>query len=190
MAHAHQPFAHAPGPRPPHGSADEEYYETPPGAGYEHTDASVWIIVKFGLWLAVSAIIIHIALGFLFGIFVKRSEETSAEFPLATGQEHRLPAGARLQRFPENEFYDFRLKEEAVLGNYGWVNKETGVVRMPIAEAMRLTVERGLPVRAQQPAAAAPAGEPAAQSAPAPQPAIGLMPADSSAGRTMERRRQ
>ena len=178
MAHAHHPPSHGVGAAAAHGhaSADDEYLETPPGAGYEHTDASVGIIVKFGLWLAVSAIIIHVGLGFLFGIFVKRSEEVSAEFPLATGQEHRLPAGPRLQQFPENEFLDFRQRENAVLGNYGWVNKETGVVRMPIADAMRLTVERGLPVRAQQPAAAP--------------PTVGLMPADSSAGRTMERRRQ
>ena len=30
---------------------------------------------------------------------------------------------------------------------YGWVAQDQGTVRIPIAEAMRLTVERGLPVR-------------------------------------------
>ena len=28
-----------------------EYRVTPPGAGHEHTDANVWLIAKFGLWL-------------------------------------------------------------------------------------------------------------------------------------------
>jgi hypothetical protein len=184
MAHAHPP---SPGAGA-HASAEDEYLVTPPGTGHEHTDASVWIIVKFGLWLAISAIVIHVGLGFLFGLFVKQTEETVVEFPLA-GQEHRLPAGARLQQFPENEFHAFRLREDEVLRQYGWINKETGAVRMPIEQAMKLAVERGLPVRAaQQPAPAQPDAPPQSESAP--QQVPGLMPADSSAGRTMERRRQ
>jgi hypothetical protein len=173
-----------------HASAEDEYLGTPPGSGHEHTDANVWIIVRFGLWLVISAIVIHVGLGFLFALFVRQSEETVVEFPLA-GQEHRLPAAPRLQQFPENEFHDFRLREEAVLHQYGWVNKDTGVVRMPIEQAMRLAVERGLPARAAQPPAPAPAqpaAEPTVEAAPRQMP--GLMPADSSAGRTMERRRQ
>lgn len=183
MAHAHPP-SHGGGG---HASAEHEYLVTPPGSGHEHTDANVWIIVKFGIWLAISAIVIHVGLGFLFGLFVKQSEETAVEFPLA-GQEHRLPAAPRLQRFPENEFHEFRLREEAVLHQYGWVNKETGVVRMPIEQAMRLAVERGLPVRPAPEQAAPQPAQPQPDSAPRQMP--GLMPADSSAGRTMETRRQ
>jgi hypothetical protein len=181
MAHAHQP-AHGSGAAAGHATADDEYAVTPPGSGHEHTDANVWIIVKFGLWLAISAIVIHVGLGVLFGLFVKRSEEATAEFPLAVGQEQRLPAAPRLQQFPVNEYYEFRLKEEAILHDYGWVSKETGVVRMPIEEAMRRAVAAGLPVRATQ------SGQ--VQPETTPRPTVGQMPADSSAGRTMERRRQ
>ena len=193
MAHAHPPShgfgatgsAHG---AVAHASAEDEYLVTPPDSGHEHTDANVWIIVKFGLWLAISAIVISAGMGLLFGLFVKQSEETVVEFPLA-GQEHRLPAGPRLQQFPENEFHAFRLREDSVLQQYGWVNKETGAVRMPIEQAMRLAVERGLPVRAaQQPAPAQPVAEPQPETGP--QQVPGLMPADSSAGRIMERRRQ
>ena len=190
MAHAHHgpshqplPTAHAPGHHP---SAEDEYLVQPPEAEHEHSDADVWTVVKFGLWLAISAIVISAGMGLLFGLFVKQSEETNPQFPLAVGQEERLPAAPRLQQFPANEFADFRQHEEAILKNYGWVNKEAGVVRMPIADAMRLAVERGLPARAQQPASAeATAGKPSDT-----QIAPGMMPADSSAGRTMERRRQ
>ena len=159
-----------------HGSADDEYLVTPPGAGYEHTDASVWIIVKFGLWLAVSAIVIHIGMWFAFGLMVQWREGTVPEYPLAQGQEVRLPTGARLQPIPVNDVYQFRLQEEGVLRNYRWIDREGGRVQIPIEDAMRLMVERGLPARAQQP-------DPAA-------PPSGLLPADSSSGRTMERRRQ
>ena len=200
MAHAHHgpsyqplPSAHPPGHHP---SAEDEYLVQPPEAGHEHSDANVWIIAKFGLWLAISALVIHVGLGFLFGLFVKRAEETTPRFPLAVGQEPRLPAGPRLQQFPVNEFYEFRQHEDAILHNYGYVNKEAGIVRIPVDEAMRRLVESGLPARAPQPASANAAGTPAATPN---QPAgeatqqtqtLGLMPADSSAGRTMERRRQ
>jgi hypothetical protein len=189
MAHApqHTSLPVAP-PAGHHASAEDEYLFQPTEAAHEHSDANVWIIVKFGLWLAISAVVISAGMGLLFGLFVKQSEETNPQFPLAVGQEERLPAAPRLQQFPANEFVDFRQHEEAILKNYGWVNKEAGVVRMPITDAMRLAVERGLPARAQQqPASAeAAAGKPAAE----PQTTPGMMPADSSAGRTMERRRQ
>ena len=78
MAHQHhEPPAHhhiGEGGVAGHASADDEYLYTPPGAGYEHTDASVWIIVKFGLWLVVSAIVIHIGLWFTFELMVQWRE--------------------------------------------------------------------------------------------------------------------
>ena len=163
-------------PQGHHPSAEDEYLVQPPGAAHEHSDANVWIIVKFGLWLAISAAVISAGMGLLFGLFVKQSEETNPEYPLATGQEHRLPAAPRLQQFPGNERFEFQTEERRLLNTYAWGNKTAGTVRIPVADAMRLTVERGLPSR---PAAEAPEGTPA-----------GMMPADSSSGRTLERRRQ
>ena len=165
------PFADA-GPYDDH----PEYRETPKGAAHEYTDANVWVIVKFALWLAVSAIIIHAGMYFAFGLSKARREVTVVEYPLARGEERRLPAQPRLQPVPQNEFHEFRQQEEAKLRTYGWVSRDAGTVRLPIDEAMKLTVERGLPSRPQ-----AADGQTAAP---------GLMPADSSAGRTVERRRQ
>jgi hypothetical protein len=188
MAHAHPPSPKGFGAagQSGHASPDDEYLATPPGSGHEHTDASVRLVVKYGLWLAIAAVLVHFGIGAMFGLFVNQREEVDHDFPLAVGQEHRLPAAPRLQQFPEVEIYEFRQREEAILKNYGWVDKEAGVVRMPIAEAMRLTVERGLPVRAQQP----PTVPGQAQGSAPVQQTPGLLPADSSAGRTTERRRQ
>jgi len=159
-----------------HGSPDDEYAETPAGSTYEHTDANVGIIVKFLIWLAVSAVVIHVGLGFMYQLFIDRSVVAEQPYPLAIGQEERLPPAPRLQQFPRNEIYQFRTDENALLERYGWMNREAGIVHIPIEEAMRLTIERG---RLQSGTSA--------QSAPTAQ---GLMPSDSSAGRTMERRRQ
>jgi hypothetical protein len=160
-----------------HASPDQEYLETPAGSTYEHTDASVAIIVKFLVWLAVSAVIIHVGLGLLYALLIERAEETGEpQYPLAATQGERLPPTPRLQQFPNKEFYEFRVGEEAFLEGYGWMNKEAGIVHIPIEDAMRLMVERGLPSRA-------PAEGQAVETP-------GLMPSDASAGRLMERRRQ
>jgi hypothetical protein len=161
-----------------HGSPDDMYAVTPEGAGYEHTDAHTWIIVKFLAWLLVSAILIHAGLGVLYQLMIDRAVEVGEQrYPLAQGQEQRLPPAPRLQQFPHNDLYQFRTGEEQLLHNYGWMNRDAGVVHIPIDEAMRVLVQRGLPARTTD-AAGAPA------------PSAVLMPQDSSSGRTMERRRQ
>lgn len=160
-----------------HASPDLEYADTPAGAGHEHTDASIWIVAKFIIWLTISSGIISIGIALMYAMFIARAKELGEQpYPLATSQEQRLPPAPRLQQFPRNELYEFRTKEDRDLQSYGWVDQKAGTVRLPISEAMRLIVERGgLPVRAQEPR---------------PEDAVrGLMPSDSSSGRTMERRR-
>ena len=165
-------------PHAGHASADSEYVNPASGSGHEHTDAHVSFLVQCALWLAVAAVVVHIGMWFVFYVFVDQRLNTGTpEFPLAVEQGPRLPAGPRLQAQPLKEIYEFRLRERAVLDSYGWVNREAGTVRIPIAEAMRLTVERGLPAREAT-------GTDGVAETP------GLMPTDGSAGRVMERRRQ
>jgi hypothetical protein len=161
-----------------HATADDEYLETTEASGHEHSDVNVWMIVQFAIWLTLSALVVHVLMWVMFRVFVTQREAASVtEFPLALGQEHRLPAEPRLQRFPANEMSAFRSGENERLNNYGWIDRNAGTVHIPIDEAMRLTIERGLPARAQSPAGAAQEVTP------------GLMPQDSSSGRTLERRR-
>jgi hypothetical protein len=163
-------------------TADDQYLNTTEGAGHEHTDADVWMIVQFAIWLVVSAVATHGLMWLMFWWFadVRFSPTTAPEFPLAVQQERRLPAGPRLQPIPANEIFDFRQREHAELSGYGWIDRNAGTVRIPISEAMKLTVQRGLPSR--------PAAAPAADGAPSAD-TPGMMPADSSSGRTLERRR-
>ena len=161
-----------------HASADDEYLETPPGAEYEHTDANVWIIVKFLVWLVISAVVIHFGLGLMYGFMIEQAKEVGdRRYPLAApADERQLPPAPRLQQFPHNELYEFRVGEEELLHRYGWMNKNAGITHLPVEDAMRALVQKGLPVRAQD--AAVPVEAP------------GMMPSDSSSGRVMERRRQ
>jgi hypothetical protein len=165
-------------PHAAHASADDEYLNPASGSGHEHTDANVSMIVQFAVWLTVSAIVVHILMWFTFAIFVDLRERTGpVEFPLAS-EGPRLPSGARLQAKPANEIYDFRRQETATLEGYSWIDRNAGTVRIPITEAMRLIVERGLPSR--------PADAAGVESV----DTSALMPTDASAGRVLERRRQ
>ena len=75
-----------------HASADDEYLETPPGSTYEHTDATVWIIVKFLFWLAVLAVIIHFGLGVVYALLDRaRDGNRGAALP-ARGRAGRTAA--------------------------------------------------------------------------------------------------
>jgi len=163
-----------------HGSPDDEYTETPAGSTYEHTDADTRPLVRFLVGCVISAVVIHFGLAGAYQLLVNvgiAKEVSERQYPMSGGQEHPLPPAPRLQQFPENERFEFQREERRLLSTYAWENKQAGTVRIPVAEAMRrLTVDRGLPSR---PAADAPEGTPA-----------GMMPADSSSGRTLERRRQ
>jgi hypothetical protein len=162
-----------------HVSADDQYLETPPGSSYEHTDAHVGPMIKFGIWLAVSALIVHVGLAGMYWLLVRESSERveTQRYPLAVNGQPRLPSEPRLQQFPRNELYELRTKEDADLHGYGWVDKNAGTVHIPIEDAMRLMLERG-----------ALTSRPADASAPA-EP-VDTYPSDSSSGRMLEKRRQ
>ncbi len=146
-------------------SADDQYSATPSGAGYEHTDAHVGPIVKFLLGLGIAAIVIHFGIGLLFRLFVnQRVEVALPRYPLTSSDVRKLPPEPRLQENPRADILEFRTAEDEILNGYGWVNKGAGTVHIPIADAIALTLKRGLPVRP----------EPAKSEA---------MPSDASGGR-------
>jgi len=159
-----------------HDSADDQYLETPPGSTYEHTDADVGPMIKFAISLFISAVIVHVGLAGMYSLLVRESSERvdTHRYPLAVNG--RLPAEPRLQQFPRNELYEFRMKEEQQLHSYGWVDKNAGTVHIPIEDAMRLMLERG--ALTSRPADASKAQE------------QDVFPSDSSSGRVMERRRE
>jgi hypothetical protein len=114
---------------------------TDPTVHHETSDANVTGVFAFGLGLMITGAIVLFLVWLLFGFFASREARSGArEFPLAAEQQNRLP--------PEQDLIDLRASEDAVLNTYGWVDKAGGVVRIPISEAMKLTVERGLPARA------------------------------------------
>ena len=150
--------------------ADVEYGPTPEDAEYEHTDIDPGIAGKFAVWLAIAMVISG---GIVYGTFwlfegqtVTWNEEVQ-RFPLAVGQEKEPPL-PRLQTQPFKDVYQLKQLQLEKLSSYGWVDQGTGVVHIPIDDAMRVIAERN----AQAPTAS---GPPAG---------FGQVVQDSSAGRT------
>lgn len=115
---------------------------------HEESDVNVSAILRYGIGLFVIAAIVHLFLWWLLGVYEGQHERAQTQvYPMAAGQQNRLPPSPRLQDNPQQELQDLRAKQKALLEGYGWVNKEAGVARIPIEEAMRIVVERGVPTR-------------------------------------------
>ena len=66
------------------------------------------------------------------------------------------PAAPRLQSAPQPDRAAYTLEKERLLSRYGWVDREAGIARIPLDEAMRLMATRaGGSAPAAQPAVAA-----------------------------------
>ena len=135
----------------PHGAHAESPRVDSPDVRHEESDVNIRAIFGFGIGLAVAGIVISFVVWLLFQYFEAReSRKVTPEFPLAAQQGNRLPPEPRLQTNPRADLADLRAEEENVLKTYGWIDKKASVVRIPIEEAMKLTVQRGLPARQER----------------------------------------
>jgi hypothetical protein len=119
---------------------------------HETSDVNIFGILGFGAGLFMAAVVIHFGIWLLFRYFDSREAvRVPVAYPLAATQGTRVPPEPRLQINPREDMRELRSKENELLGSYGWVDQRAGVVRIPISEAMKLTVQRGLPARQEKP---------------------------------------
>jgi hypothetical protein len=119
---------------------------------HEESDVNIRAIFQFGAGLMALTAIVYVVVWLLFGYFTRREDSASVTrtYPLAAGQEDRLPPEPRLQTNPRQDLKDLREAEDKMLKSYQWVDRNAGIVRIPIDEAMKLTLQRGLPSREQR----------------------------------------
>jgi hypothetical protein len=123
---------------------DLEYGATPAGAQYEHTDINVGIGYSFGSWLLVA---MALSLGLVYGVFwvfegrKAESDVAAQQFPLAAGLD-KEPPSPRLQTQPFKDVYLLRQGQGERLEAFGWADKASGIVHIPIERAMELTRQK------------------------------------------------
>ena len=76
-----------------------------------------------------------------------RRSAVAAGISARRGSGRRVPPEPRLQTNPREDLRELRAQRRRAAHQYGWVDRNAGIVRIPIDEAMKLTLERGLPAR-------------------------------------------
>lgn len=115
-------------------------------SGHETTDADAKPIVGFLIALGIFLVLIMIAMMVMFNVLEARFERAGRDIsPLLDVKQ--IPPDPRLQVDPARELAEIEAWENDRLSSYGWVDKDTGVFRIPIERAIDVLVETGLPVR-------------------------------------------
>jgi hypothetical protein len=130
-------------PMHPHQHADAQ-----DAVHHEESDVHVRAIFAYGAGLLAVLVLVTSLMWLLLVSLRGRTEpgETAAS-PFAGEKRALVPPEPRLQVNPREDLKQLRAAEDAVLNGYRWVDRNAGIVRIPIEEAMRLTLERGLPAR-------------------------------------------
>ena len=130
------------------------------GPGYEKTDAHAGATLRAGLYIlgvmVLTALVVVPMYRFL-GRQEKAAQERAATV-LKAEPNAAPPAFPRLVTSEPETLAEFRAQEDALLTSYGWVEKDKGIARMPIDEAMKIVAERGLPTFPAPEATPLPAG--------------------------------
>lgn len=132
---------------------------TPDGpGGYERTDAHAGATVRAGLYILAVMVLTALVLVPVYRFLGRR--EKAEQKPGATVLKPAAAPSAfpRLVASEPAALAEFRAQEDAFLAGYGWVEKDRGIARMPIDEAMKIVAERGLPTFPTPAPEAPPAG--------------------------------
>lgn len=115
-----------------------------PGA-HETRDVDLRVVIVFAVSLLLLMVIVLVGLNQLMDFF--NAEQARQGTPSVPTVEEQVPPEPRLL-VNSGTAMEAQLKEEnALLSEYRWVDKEQGIVQIPIDRAMELLVEQGLPAR-------------------------------------------
>lgn len=113
--------------------------ESGPEKDITHARPLVWALVAIILGAAIIALALLIAYRLIQEPEAKSPEQEPPMEQEAAGNEQ-----AALQRAPQEDLAEYESRMEQRLHSVGWVDREQGIVHMPIDRAMDLLVQRGL----------------------------------------------
>jgi hypothetical protein len=116
--------------------------------GHELSDLRPRYIALFGIGLALILGMVVILTFLLMHYKTAQHERRDAPLP-GLVQERQATPQPRLQVGAHNELREMRAGEDTVLNSYGWVDRDAGIVRIPVDRAMEVLAAKGLPVRPQ-----------------------------------------
>lgn len=120
------------------------------------------LVTRFAVTIVILTVAAMLLVAALFKLLERGATRTDAAAVDAAGlerREHRAPPQPRLQVNAARHLREFRSAEEERLGSYGWADRTSGMVHIPIERAMDLIARRGVAPLTAAPAAATPAAE-------------------------------
>ena len=134
---------------------------------HEKSDVSFRAVIWFIVIVVIFSFLLVIAIWLLFKglVRVERRRDTGALTAMARPEDMAVPKNQPLlQPFPRKvdggavltptldtpvtDLAAMRAAEDRVLHSYGWVDPQKGIVHIPIEEAMKLALAKGLPATA------------------------------------------
>ena len=112
---------------------------------HERRDVDVPALFGVGILLLLLCIASFIVVTLMMHYFKKHEPAVTAgqaNIPVVRTREFPQP---RLLVRPGSSLAELRAAEDSDLTSYGWVDRESGIARIPIDRAMQLLLERGLP---------------------------------------------
>lgn len=107
-------------------------------------------IVWFAVGLALLIVVSGFAMWGLFTYLRAREAARPTRVPPILVQEG-VPSvpEPRLQTTPEQDLRAMRAAEDSLLHSYGWVDREKGIVRVPVERGVEMLLREGLPTRTE-----------------------------------------
>ncbi len=119
--------------------------EIPEGVHHELRDVHVRPIAFIGFGLALLVAVSFFAMKIFFD-YVDRQPAVPDLTPMFS-ERPQQPPEPRLQTTPVSNRKLIVESERKLLDSYGWMDQQSGTVRIPVSLAMKLIAERGLPAR-------------------------------------------
>jgi len=123
-----------------------EHSQSPISPGHETSDAHVKGVLMTGIGL-LGIMMLGLVLSWaVYSFFVQRTSVPGLHAETLTRPDlTRLAPGPHLEADPHASLVVFRHAEDSIMAGYAWVNRDSGIVRIPVERAMQLLVEKGLP---------------------------------------------
>src|SRR5690348_7888771 len=108
-----------------------------PHVGHEESDLSVGGAATFGVLLVLLCLFAYVCVAVIMHVFgAQQAAEVSHAMTYPLAQEQPVAQGPGIQANPPADLAALHVEENAVLDDYAWVDREHGVVRIPVARAM------------------------------------------------------
>jgi hypothetical protein len=100
-----------------------------------HISRTLW--VAGGLLTVIAIVLVSV------WVLIKLSDKSVESFDRSAVSINQVVSSEpRLQVAPTRELNELLVRKRQILHSYGWIDREAGIVRIPIEQAMQLLVKR------------------------------------------------